>query len=142
MLQLACDNAMQVDVGARAIAAIPSLRIQSVGDLAPVGLAVATIVLHLARHRPLSMADRTLVLVLGSLVGAFAGAISGLEFTGTALGFSTFPLLLFAIIGLETQALALRPHRLPERVWPIDLDKKTPKRSALTRRRAPTRESR
>ena len=131
MFLLACDNAMQGALRVDAFAWVPSLRLQSVGDLAPAGLVVATIVLHRVRHRALSTADRTLVLVLGLLVGAFAGGISGLAFRVSALGVSTLPLLGFAFLWLEIQARLSKPHRLPERVWPIDLDHASPSRASF-----------
>jgi drug/metabolite transporter (DMT)-like permease len=115
---LACSNAVIEATRSE------SFKIEAVGDLAPAGVILAALVLHLARHRPWGPSDRLLVLALGVLGGGVAGAVWGLAFRPSPLAFTTAPVFLVAWAWFEAQAMLSRPHRLAPRTWPIDVDKK------------------
>ena len=109
MFPLACGNALVEGARAQPLSA-------AVGDLAPAGVVVTAALLYLVRRHSLGTSNRTLLLVLGALVGVLVGSISGLPFRVSGLGLSTIPLLLFAHLWLEADARVYRARKVLRRM--------------------------
>jgi uncharacterized membrane protein YfcA len=96
--------------------AVAAAAVESVGDLAPLGVVMAAIVLQVFLHKTKRTSDRVLILTFGALLGTLAGAAFGFAFQVSALGVATIPIFLVAVVFLEVRARATRPRPLPTRL--------------------------
>jgi hypothetical protein len=137
MFPLACINAVR-EAAPQAVersSVVAAAAVETVGDLAPLGVVMAAIVLHVFLHKTKRTSDRVLILTFGALLGTLAGAAFGLAFQVSALGVATIPLFLFALVSLEVRARAPRPRPLPKRMR-TKLTRKKPR--SVARRRHPS----
>jgi hypothetical protein len=89
---IACANSMSVNEESLAV-----------GDLAPWGVALAAVVLHVLRFRQPRLLDRSMILGLGGLAGGLAGAALELKFKVSSFGLFTIPLVLGLIVWLRVR---------------------------------------